>query len=266
MSSWVVCVEMSGVNSSMKAQAERVDPAMRRPPGYEWAASQISGMIVDAGLRPGDRLPTERALAERLGVSRTIVREAVRVLSASGMVRARQGSGIYVARATAPFASAAIDLSMPVDPEHMLSLFEFRRTLESEAARLAAERIAPRQLRDLEEEAASTARHASADQRTEFTRADQRLHSGIAEATRNPFLLQSVTTVYRLQGWAMELLIAGAPGSFQVAAEQHAAIVAAIRAGDPDAAAASARIHVETVRAAYQLEVRRRLAGDRAED
>ena len=128
------------------------DPALGSTrPAYERTAARIADFIAAEALQPGERLPTERALGERLGVSRTVVREAIKVLSAGGLVRARQGSGLYVADRPHPFATAALDLSMPVDPEHMLNLFEFRLTLETQCAQLAAERSTPRELRALEE-------------------------------------------------------------------------------------------------------------------
>ncbi len=231
-------------------------------PGYETIATKIAELISTAGLRPGDRLPTERALGEQLGVSRTVVREAVKILTASGMVRARQGSGLYVADRPRPFEIAAIDLSMPVDPEHMLGLFEFRRTLEMQTARLAAERITPRELRRLEEIVDAHRRAAEAGQDDWLSAPDVEFHNGIAAAARNPFFVSSVATVHRLQGRAIELLIATVPGSLLVAAEQHRAIFDAIHAGRPDAAATAMETHVQTVMTSYQQEMRRRMLGD----
>jgi len=230
-----------------------------RRPGYETVAAAIAAHISASGLRPGQRLPTERALGAQLGVSRTVVREAVKILSASGLVRARQGSGLYVAEGQQPFASAAIDLSMPVDPEHMSGLFEFRLTLETQTARLAAERVTPRELRGLEEILAANRLTAQSGQPDQGQDHDTAFHTGIAAATHNPFFTSSVATVHQLQGRAIRILIATVPGSLQVAAEEHAAIYEAIRAGRPDAAAAAMRTHIHTVMASYQQEVRRLL-------
>jgi DNA-binding FadR family transcriptional regulator len=234
--------------------------AIRRP-GYETAAAKIAEFITTSGLRPGDRLPTERALGERLGVSRTVVREAVKVLTATGLVRARQGSGLYVAAEPRPFATAAIDLSMPVDPAHMVSLFEFRCMLEMQTARLAAERITPREVHALQEAVTTNRLGAESDRVDQFNEGDVSFHQGIAEASRNPFLAASVATVFRLQRWAIAMVLSGVPGSLLVAAEQHAAILEAIRSGQSEAAAAAMQTHVQTVMSAYQQEVRRRLVG-----
>jgi DNA-binding FadR family transcriptional regulator len=244
----------------VESSDSRPADAIRRP-GYETAAAKIAEFITTSGLRPGDRLPTERALGERLGVSRTVVREAIKVLAATGLVRTRQGSGLYVAGEPRPFATAAIDLLMPVDPEHMLSLFEFRCTLEMQSARLAAERITPRELHALQEAVTLNRLGAESDRVDQFNEGDVSFHQGLAAASRNPFLASSVAAVLRLQRWAIAMVLAGVPGSLLVAAEQHAAILEAIRNGQSEAAAAAMQTHVQTVMSAYQQEVRRRLIG-----
>ena len=65
-------------------------------PGYERVAEQILELIADSGLRPGDRMPTENDLAARVGTSRTVVREAVKILSAIGRVSVQKGRGLFV--------------------------------------------------------------------------------------------------------------------------------------------------------------------------
>src|ERR671937_336769 len=66
-------------------------------PGYEVVAEQIVQLIAELELSPGDRMPTEKELAARLGSSRTVVREAIKILSAAGRVSAQKGRGLYVA-------------------------------------------------------------------------------------------------------------------------------------------------------------------------
>ena len=76
--------------------AERGTAGVYRP-RYEVVAGQILELISELAMRPGDRLPTEKNLAERLGTSRSVVRDAVKILSASGRVSAQKGRGLYVA-------------------------------------------------------------------------------------------------------------------------------------------------------------------------
>ncbi|MBO0779942.1 MAG: FadR family transcriptional regulator [Ktedonobacteraceae bacterium] len=230
-------------------------------PGYETIAEKIVDFIHTSGLRPGDRLPTEQNLGEQLGVSRAMVREAVKLLTARGLVRTRRGSGIYVANGEYPRATAAINLSMPVDPEHILALFEFRSLQETLTARLAAERITHSEVRALEEAVEHNRLGAETGQWETFIEADIAFHQGIAQASHNPFLAETVATTFRLQRWAIRLVTGGAPGSLLKSAEQHTEILDAIKSGQPEAAAQAMQSHVQTVIAEYQAEVRRLLTG-----
>jgi GntR family transcriptional repressor for pyruvate dehydrogenase complex len=243
------------------AELPETPSGMNQRPGYELAATKIAQFIRASNLQPGARLPSERVLGEQMGISRTVVREAVKMLATAGLVRVRHGSGLYVADRPQLLASAAVDLSMPVDPEHVLDLFEFRVTLEIQTARLAAERITPREVQALEASLAVFRRVAEGDLDPRAADADKRFHQGIATATHNLFFINSVTSVFQLQARAVHMLIASIPGSLRVAADQHAAIYEAIRSGQPDAAAEAMREHVQTSRANYRQEQRRRMWG-----
>ena len=113
---------------------------------YEQIVQQIQEAIRVNSLTQGDRLPTERELAETFGVSRSVVREAIKVLTAQGLVESRQGSGLYVVNRPIESVSRAIVLSVTPDEDSVDQLFEFRRLLEVDAARLALRRPAPRVL------------------------------------------------------------------------------------------------------------------------
>ncbi|GCE49683.1 DNA-binding FadR family transcriptional regulator [Thermosporothrix hazakensis] len=228
-------------------------------PGYETVADRIIELIQTTGLKPGDRLPTESSLGEQLGVSRAMVREAIKLLTARGYVRTRRGSGIYVTSTEQPLATAAIVLSMPVDHDHMLSLLEFRRLQEMLTARLAAERVTLSELRALENAVEQNKRSAEAGQWDQFIASDIEFHLGIARASHNQFLVDTVNETFRLQRWALKLVIGGTPGSLLLSAEQHAAVLTAIKQGDAEAAVKAMETHILTVQADYQNEVRRLL-------
>src|SRR5215207_9902345 len=117
---------------------------------YEQIVRQIQEAIRDNALTEGDRLPTERELAETFGVSRSVVREAIKVLSAQGLVESRQGSGLFVRNRPIESVSRAIVLSVSPDLMSVERLFEFRKLLEVDAARLAATRATPEQIAALE--------------------------------------------------------------------------------------------------------------------
>ena len=89
---------------------ERFDFSLRRDKLYQQVADQIQELILTDSLRPGDRLPAERELAERMGVSRTVVREAFRVLCDRGLVKVKSGCGTYVQELSHKDAAASIEL------------------------------------------------------------------------------------------------------------------------------------------------------------
>src|SRR6185369_4657023 len=101
----------------------------------------ILELIMRLGLEPGDRMPTEHDLAHQLGTSRTVVREAVKMLSALGRVRAQKGRGLYVSDDAGLLGQGrGSAFFLPTNLDHVYMLFEFRRLQEMEASRLAATR------------------------------------------------------------------------------------------------------------------------------
>lgn len=231
-------------------------------PQYEIVAEKIVELISSSGLQPGDRLPTEQKLGEQLGVSRGIVREAIKSLTATGLVAARKGVGIYVAGRPRLIAMPALHLSMTVDPEHIQALFNFRCMQEMLAARLATERITLTELRDLEKTLADNQRYAEAENWDLFIESDDAFHRSIAEAAHNPFLVETVVEVLYLQRWAIKFTTGGAPGSLLKSVEQHQAIFTALKNGQAEEAAQQVQLHIDTVLTAYRQAVRRRLLTD----
>src|SRR3954468_7142734 len=120
-------------------------------PGYEVVAERILEFIAEERLVPGDRMPTENDLAQRLDTSRAVVREAVKILSALGRVRAHKGRGLFVADDEGMLITSRWGgFFRPVDIDHVLMLFEFRRVREMAASSLAATRATPSELRAVE--------------------------------------------------------------------------------------------------------------------
>ena len=203
-------------------------------PAYETIATKITELITSADLKPGDRLPTEHELSEQLGVSRTVVREAVKVLVATGLVYTRRGSGLYVAN-KASLQTMMLDTLTTADPTQVISLYEFRLTIEPPAARLAAERITPHALRELREVVSLNQRSAETQQRRQWSESDAAFHRVIAEATHNPFLASTIAMTVGAQGWVFDIAAGRTQALLLTYAEQHAAILAAIQEGEPDA-------------------------------
>ncbi len=242
---------------------EEAAPLAPYRPGYELAAERILQLIAELALRPGDRMPTENALAARMGTSRTVVREAVKILSAIGRVRAHKGRGLYVADDEGMLGSSRWGgFFLPTDLDHVYMLFEFRRVQETAASRLAAANATPGELRTIEA-AAETCRLAHVNDQTGlFDRGDDEFHLGIAAASHNQFLVASVREARRLQRQSSIIGMQGTMGGHAAAAiDEHAAIYQAIRDGDPDAAAQAAAVHLDNTLEDYRREIQRRIFG-----
>lgn len=249
---------------SVAAQGEdrpRQDGPYR--PGYELVAERILELIAESGMRPGDRMPTENDLAAQLGTSRTVVREAVKILSALGRVSAQKGRGLYVADDQGLLGSTGWGgFFLPTDLDHVYMLFEFRRVQESAASRLAATRATPAELRTIES-AAGMCREGHVTGRPElFDRGDDDFHAGVAAASHNAFLQAAVREARRLQRQSSIIGLQGTVGGHaEEAVEEHAAIYRAIRDGDPDAAARAAAVHIDNTLEDYRREIQHRLFG-----
>ena len=122
---------------------------------YEQIVQQVEDSILKGQLKPGDQLPAERDLAQRFGVSRTAVREAVKTLREKGLVEAYSGRGTFVTNGTSQAIRQSLDLMIRINQqEGLANLAELRLVLEPEIAGLAATRI--------EEQLLSTMREAVA--------------------------------------------------------------------------------------------------------
>jgi DNA-binding FadR family transcriptional regulator len=232
-------------------------------PRYELVAEQILRLIAERELEPGDRMPTENELAARLRTSRTVVREAVRILSAIGRVRASKGRGLYVTDDEGMLGAGRWGgFFLPANLDHIYMLFEFRRVQEMEASRLAATRATPAELRAVEA-AAETCRHGQlTNDIPTFERGDDDFHSRIAAASHNEFLVAAVRQARRLQRQSSTIALSGTLGGHGAGAlAEHTAIVRAIRDGEPEAAAEAAAVHLDNTLEDIQREIQRRLFG-----
>ncbi|WP_329466935.1 FadR/GntR family transcriptional regulator [Streptomyces sp. NBC_01431] len=232
-------------------------------PGYEVAAEQLLELIASMDLRPGDRLPTELELAGRLGTSRTVVREGVKILSALGRVRAQKGRGLYVADDPGMLGSGRFGgFFLPTNLDHLFMLFEFRRVQETEASRLASVRATPVELRAIEK-AADTCRRAFESGDVElFEQGDDAFHTGIAAAAHNAFLSVAVQEARRLQSQSGVIALRGTLGGHGAAAiEEHDAIFHAIKDGRPEDAVLAAATHIDNTLEDYRKRIQQRVFG-----
>lgn len=213
------------------------------------AVEQIEGLIRSGRLRPGDRLPPERNLAELLGVSRPTVREALRALAILNVVDARQGSGTYIGSLEPRSLAAPLNLlmSVTIPCQDVISVLETRAVLESGLARLAAERISDDALAQFERRLAQLQQAQSG---SDILRHDLALHDLIARESGNEILQWILDS-------ARELFAVVRTRTIQVAgvrehvAEDQAHILAALRRRDPEAASQAMWKHLTRIEEYY---------------
>jgi len=204
--------------------------------------------IVSGRQQQGSLLPGDSELIERYGVSRTVLREALKTLSAKGLVQAKARIGTRV-RERADWNFFDPDVLIwharnGFTPEFLSHLGEMRLALESEAASLAAIRRTPAQLEAIWGHVYRMSVPEIAPQ--EFVRADLGLHLAIAEAAGNPFFL-SISTLIEVALVAMLTVSSPVENAERLAqsVKQHRAIAEAIEARDPDTARAAMRAVVQ---------------------
>ncbi|MFF5494309.1 FadR/GntR family transcriptional regulator [Streptomyces aquilus] len=247
--------------AAVTVNGEDARPGYR--PSYEVVAERILEFIAEARLVAGDRLPTENDLAQRLNTSRTVVREAVKILSALGRVRAHKGRGLFVADDEGMLITSRWGgFFRPVDLDHVFMLFEFRRVQEMAASSLAATRATPAELRTIEV-AMQRCRHGFVHgQVDEFNDADEAFHGAVATASHNAFFVSAVRDARRLQRQSSAIGIHDTLGEgTEAAVVEHEAIYRAIRDGRPHEAAEATAAHLDRTLEGYRREIQRRLFG-----
>lgn len=158
-------------------------------------AAQIKEMILQGQLQPGDRLPPERELAEVLGVSRTTIREALRSLSAIGMISIRQGEGSFVEhfKLEGILEPLSVLFHLEGDESGIRSFSEVREILEVEMAALAAKRADAEDLRAIEDSVAAMVEEVRNGGIGDI--ADANFHLALAKASKNPLILRLMETI-----------------------------------------------------------------------
>jgi GntR family transcriptional regulator, transcriptional repressor for pyruvate dehydrogenase complex len=209
---------------------------------FERIAEQIERSILDGHLKPGDRLPPERDLAQQFDVSRTAVREAVRTLSEKGLVESQHGRGTFV---TDPASRTILQsLGKVVNAHGVDQLVEIREIIEPElAARaaLCADEDAISAMRE-----AFLAMEAAGRDATAFIEADLDFHLAIAEAVDNPLILALTDSIVELlrEHRLRLFFVHGGPQRGQY---HHRQILDAIERHDPDGARNAMREHLVQV-------------------
>jgi GntR family transcriptional repressor for pyruvate dehydrogenase complex len=216
---------------------------------------QIEKLILRGILRPGERLPSERELADRMGVSRPSLREAIGSLQDTGLLTARPGAGVYVADVLGSAFAPALTQLFARHDEAVFDYLSFRRDMEGLAAERAARLGSNTDLQVVQTifdkmVAAHPARNADAE-----SALDAQFHMAIVEASHNVIMLHMMRSMY-------DLLRNGVFYNRQVMfkqrttrsdlLDQHRAINDALQARDPDAARTAVEAHLDYVERALR--------------
>lgn len=219
----------------------------------QMVVADLRERIRSGRLKPGDKLPTEQALIRELGVSRTVVREAIAGLRADGLVEPRQGIGVFVREPVRPAPGLSLLSEDAGKISSVIEALELRAAVEIEAAGLAAERRSPAQeakIREcFEEIAAAMARGEAAED------ADFAFHLAIADATNNRHFGEFFEFLGRRTIPRSQL---GGPSPVRTPAyvrqiqDEHEQIMKAICRGDAEAAREAMRVHLKGSLERYQ--------------
>jgi GntR family transcriptional repressor for pyruvate dehydrogenase complex len=220
-----------------------------RQPVAEQVARQLLALVQAGSLKPGQKLPPERELAATLEVSRPSLREALRALSLLGVLRIKQGGGVYISSLDPESLLAPLHFFISLDAQNLEDLFEARLVIESEIARIAALKISEDDLARLK--ACVDFEAHELDDEDKFIQSDVEFHKILNESVDNAFLQKFATSLHIL-GKASREITGHIPGVIEQSLKDHVAIVTAIEARDGDATAVAMKTHLLNVRNAYR--------------
>ena len=214
---------------------------------------QIEELILRGVLTPGERLPAERELAERLGVSRPSLREAIAELQDRGLLAAKAGSGVFVADVLGSAFSPALVQLFATHDEAVFDYLSFRRDMEGLAAERAARLGSDFDLKVIDTIFRKMADAGSPVESEEAAKLDAQFHSAILDASHNVVMLHMMRSMFELlhKGVFYNRRIMFQQLTSQAALlDQHRAINDALQARNPAAARAAVEEHLDYVRQA----------------
>lgn len=206
----------------------------------------IERSIVARDLAAGTKLPTEQELCAMFSVSRTVVREALRMLSARGLVTIRKRSGIFVNELSSRDAASGIGLYLALhfDKDYILHYFNVRQAVEPLICRWAAEHRSPSSIWEMEKNLLRLEDCGPEDQEGAHA-LDLEFHQMLAAATKNPLVPLMMHPVYALMPRIRAIVAAHVPDPGMVL-EQHRRILMAVRQRNEDAACREMQHHIST--------------------
>jgi GntR family transcriptional repressor for pyruvate dehydrogenase complex len=225
----------------------KFEPIRRRSPLVDTVAQRIRAVIERGHLGAGDRLPSQADLATQFGVSRHVLREAVGRLQSLGLLTVRRGRGIFVGDHQSVVSCAKmIRSAMAIAPKELVNFARFRTAIECYAAREAARLATAEDLAELESLCTEMDREGQED--LEAIRLDMQFHRKVVEIVGDELLRNVMAVAYDfILAGMVQTTGATRPRDRECSLREHPPIVAALRAGDPDAAERAMRAHMDAV-------------------
>lgn len=214
---------------------------------YQHVVEQIQEMILDGRLTSGDRLPSERTMAEQFAVSRNSIREAIRTLEILGIIESRQGGGNFVATGKNDCLFQPLSIIFKLNSGKFTDLLELRRSLEMEAAALAAQRLSKQEAAKLSELIDEL---SQADDEARCIELDKQFHLQIAEFSGNPLLASFLYAISRIFEQAVRdgrRYILTSLSNNQTLIRLHQELCDAIANNKSEAAAAAVKSHFDFI-------------------
>jgi len=222
---------------------------MQRTKLSDQIAEQLEGMIADGTLKPGERLPAERQLSERLGISRPSLREAIQKLASKGLLSTRQGGGTFVTENLAHSFSDPLLALLKDQPNAEFDTLEVRKELEGVAAFNAATRATEADRERIWSRFNNMAElHRSDAPSIDKLHVDAAFHLAIIESAHNLVLVHFMRAVQEvLENTIYSYLdqFYSAPKHVEILCHQHKDIVTAIMDRDPETARDKAKHHLD---------------------
>jgi len=205
---------------------------------------EIKRMIDRGDLKEGDKLPNQNDFAAQLGVSRTVLREALQTLVQLGVIEQRPKYGTVIRTKTALLYSDHLVPPLMADNQATLELIQARQIIEVGSAELAAKNATGKQIKEMEALVADMAKMQQRDDSIRYTEKNIAFHLLIAKASHNRFMVHLLVTIRGfMEQWTQESLTV-IPGLMGRSSKYHKAIYEAIRDGNPRKAASSMRKHL----------------------
>ena len=216
---------------------------------------QIEQLILRGILRPGERLPSERELADRMGVSRPSLRDAISTLQDAGLLSSRPGAGIYVADVLGSAFSPALTQLFARQEEAVFDYISFRRDMEGLAAERAARLASDTDLAVVQAVFTKMERALPKTNSDEEAKLDAQFHMAIIEASHNVIMLHMMRSMYDLLKEGVfynRTIMFKQRTTRQALLDQHRAINDALQARNPIAARKAVQDHLDFVERALR--------------